>query len=366
MKLNLKRGVAPNVSGNPIINFKTVRGSVDMIEEVLPNLFRLEVPLPNNPLKAINSYIIKSKDRNLIIDTGMNREECMAVFEVGLKELSINLRETDFFITHMHDDHSGLVSELATNDSRIYCSLPDSVLIGPVITAEELYSKMFEIAGLCGFPESEFWDAVLTYPDFKYSDREALEFNILKEGDTLSIGEYHFTCLETPGHSDGHLCLYDGDKKLLVSGDHILSDITPSILMWSPLGNPLKDFINSLDRISGLAVDMVLPGHRRVFSDCKGRIEELKLHHRNRAQEILAILEKGAADVYQVASQMAWDHTYRSWVMFPAPQKLFAVGEARSHIRYLEEENLVKGELVNGKLFYSALWGTGYVPGEVL
>jgi len=279
----------------------------------------------------------------------------MAVFQSSLKELDVNLGDTDFFITHMHADHSGLVSELATDSSGVYCSLPDSVLIGPVISGADWYSDMSKVAGLSGFPESEFQEAVLKHPGFKYSSRKPLEFNILKGGDTISIGDYHFTCLETPGHTDGHLCLYDSDKKLLMSGDHILQDITPNISMWSRVGNPLKDFINSLDMIYGLEVDLVLPGHRRVFNDCKGRIEELKLHHQTRAQEVLTILEEGAANVYQVASRMTWDLTYRSWDLFPAPQKWFATGEARAHLRYLEEDSLIKGELVNGNILYSLI-----------
>ena len=34
-----------------------------MIVESYPNIYRLEIPLPNNPLKALNSYIIKSEDK---------------------------------------------------------------------------------------------------------------------------------------------------------------------------------------------------------------------------------------------------------------------------------------------------------------
>jgi len=45
--------------------------------EILPNLYRIEIPLPKNPLKALNAYAIKSPERNLIIDTGWNQQECM-------------------------------------------------------------------------------------------------------------------------------------------------------------------------------------------------------------------------------------------------------------------------------------------------
>ena len=91
-----------------------------MIKEILPNLYRIEVPLPRNPLQAVNSYVIKAKGQSLIIDTGMNRKECMDVMSSGLKELNVDLKEADFFITHLHADHLGLVSNLATDTSTIY------------------------------------------------------------------------------------------------------------------------------------------------------------------------------------------------------------------------------------------------------
>ncbi|MBP1716563.1 MAG: Zn-dependent hydrolase, glyoxylase, partial [Deltaproteobacteria bacterium] len=76
-----------------------------MIDEVRPRIFRMEIPLPANPLKAINSYVIKGEDRFLMIDTGMNRSECLEVMESSLKELRIDLEKTDFFVTHLHADH---------------------------------------------------------------------------------------------------------------------------------------------------------------------------------------------------------------------------------------------------------------------
>ena len=69
-----------------------------MIEEILPNLYRIEVPLPRNPLQAVNSYVIKAKGQSLIIDTGMNRRECMDVMSSGLKELNVDLKKADFLL----------------------------------------------------------------------------------------------------------------------------------------------------------------------------------------------------------------------------------------------------------------------------
>ena len=194
-----------------------------MIEEILPNLYKIEVPLPQNPLKAINSYVIKAQGQSLIIDTGMNREECMRVLSSGLKELDVDLKRADFFITHLHADHLGLVSSLATDTSTIYFNQPDA----DIINSGDLWEKIFHFGRIKGFPEDELQRVIKSHPGKKYSPTGHLDFYILKEGDTVSIGDYLFKCIETPGHTKGHMCLYEPSKKLFVSGDHILIDITP-------------------------------------------------------------------------------------------------------------------------------------------
>jgi len=80
-----------------------------MVEEILPRLHRVVIPLADNPLREINSYVLTSNVRNLIIDTGMNRPECREVLESGLDEIGVDLERTDFIATHLHADHAGLV-----------------------------------------------------------------------------------------------------------------------------------------------------------------------------------------------------------------------------------------------------------------
>jgi len=88
----------------------------------------------------------------------------------------------------------------------------------------------------------------------------------------------------------------------------------------------LAEYLESLDKTLAFDIQLVLPGHRKPFKNCKERIQELKLHHRKRAKEVLSILGKGSQDAFQVASQMSWDLTYDSWDQFPVPQKWFATG----------------------------------------
>ena len=100
-----------------------------MVEEILPDLFRIEIPLPGSPLRYVNAYVVKAKDRNLIIDTGLNRSECLEAMETGLSEAGVNLNNTDFFITHLHADHFALVSRLVKDNHLVYFNRPDAELI---------------------------------------------------------------------------------------------------------------------------------------------------------------------------------------------------------------------------------------------
>ncbi|MBW2308872.1 MAG: MBL fold metallo-hydrolase [Deltaproteobacteria bacterium] len=320
-----------------------------MIEKILENLYRIEIPLPRNPLKAINSYVIKTPERNLIIDTGMNREECMKAMQDGLSELGVDLRETDFFITHLHADHLGLVSNLATNSSTIFFNQPDA----DRISGGFLWDDMINFAGKSGFPENELRAALHNHPGYKYSPKGHVTFHILKEDNTISIGDYVFTCVETPGHTRGHMCLYESGKKIFISGDHILHDITPNIQLWSNKENPLNEYMASLDKVYGLDIELVLPGHRIIFRNCKKRIQELKKHHQHRADEVLSLLENGGQNAYQVASRMSWDITYASWDLFPVAQKWFATGEAIAHLKYLEEKGMVQREMRDHTIVFS-------------
>ncbi len=314
-----------------------------MFEEILPSLYRIQVPLPGSPLKATNCYVIKGAGRSLIIDTGWNREDCLATLVSGLKECGVDYRQADYFITHMHADHSGLVSNLAGEEAKIYFGWADAEIIRS--TAPAHWEDQIDFAQKHGFPGDELEKALGSHPGRRYSPHTSLNLSVVKDGDTINIGDYSFKCIETPGHTVGHMCLYEPSKKIFICGDHILVDITPNITLSSDERNPLKEYLMSLDKVYDLNVELVLPGHRSIFSDNKKRIRELKQHHQTRLNEVMSILEKGKQNVFQITSQMTWDIDYKSWDLFPPSQKWFAFGEAMAHLKYLEEEGNVGREL---------------------
>ncbi len=325
-----------------------------MAEQILPDLYRIEIPLPGSPLKALNSYLIKGKGRFLIIDKGMNREECLGPMISSLEELDVDLDRTDFFITHLHADHMGLVGKLATEASKVYFSeVEASVIISGSENPEERFKEFFAFYVSHGFPEEELNKAMKNHPGYRYSPKRKVDFSVLKEGDTLDIGDYSFRCVETPGHSPGHMCLYESKKKILVSGDHILFNITPNITCWPDLENALKAYLESLEKVYDFDVNLVLPGHRNFWNDHRKRITELQEHHKDRLAEIVSALKEGDKTAWEVAPCITWDIDIKSWELFPAVQKWFALGETIAHLNYLEADGSIGVKDEDGKVFFT-------------
>ena len=320
-----------------------------MIEKILENIYRIEVPLPENPLKSLNSYLITGKERNLLIDTGFNREECLSAILDAFQEVNASLSDTDFFITHLHADHSGLVARLAGDDAAIYCSKLDGPIVN-LLPDPEYWEDMADEFFRYGMPEPEKDPDKSEHPGWRFNGRKEISFTYVRDGEVISVGDYHLKCIWTPGHTPGHMCLYDEEKQLLFSGDHILGDITPVISIEKGLDNPLTLYLESLKKIKKLPVKTILTAHRRRVPDAHERIAELERHHDLRLKEVIDILKNTGKpmNAYEAASKMKWKTSCKDWSEFPRQQRWFATGEAAAHMLHLHQMGMVSKEFRDG------------------
>lgn len=301
-----------------------------MIREVFPNIYVNEIPLPKNPLKILNSYIILSEDRAMIIDTGFNLPECKEALLQGVKELNIDLTKTDVVLTHMHVDHSGLADLLWGLGSKVYIGEKDGKLLDNFRTSPEgvllQISKAFNLA-------KEILD--MERNEFDIVPKELFDYTSLKEGETLQIGDYIFEIIDIPGHTPGHIGLYEKKHKLFFGGDLILNEVTPNITYWNDELDSLGAFLASLKKIEEMDIEVVFSAHRSKVTNYRQRIKEIVAHHEGRLQEIKTILQPRKRTVIETASLMHWDLKYDDWDKFPLAQKWFAAGEAMSHLEHL-------------------------------
>lgn len=318
-----------------------------MITEVYPNIFKNEIPLPKNPLKAINSYIIISENRNLIIDTGFNTAECQTELMRGLEELNIDLKKTDLLITHMHTDHSGLAPVLKKHGVQaIYFSQADGDLFNQTSKRDSFYQTLNQIFGFKSDNSLSFGK------EFGTRLIEPLEFIPLFEGNEVVLGDYCFEVVDIPGHTPGHIGLYERKHRLFFCGDHILDEITPNITFWGFEQDILATYLNSLNKVYEYEIDYLFTAHRKIIRDHQKRIIELLGHHEERLKEILTILRDGKKTASEMAASMHWDLSHKRWEDFPHSQKWFASGEALSHLEHLVHIGLVDREDKTGMLLY--------------
>ena len=323
-----------------------------MVEEILPDVYMMEVPLPGSPLKALNSYLIKSRRGSVVIDTGMNRKECKHKLLANLEELEVDLEETNFFITHLHADHVGLAAYFPSIQPRVYMGAIDAHILNNEL-GESRWRYLSDRFILHGLPEKEAERAIEVLPGRLYGPQSRIDVIPLEDGDKLDIGDYSFTCIQTSGHTPGHMCLYEDTKGILICGDLILDNITPNITVWPEMQDSLAEYLASIDKIYSLDIKLMLPGHRAIFDDHRRRIAELREHHRSRLHEILISLNGEEKTALQIAPDISWDIEYASWEEFPALQKWFAMGEIIAHLIYLEARGAIQSKMEEGRLLFS-------------
>lgn len=321
-----------------------------MIHQVYPQIYLNEIPLPKNPLKVLNSYIIFSPDRTLIIDTGFNLEICKEAFMEGIEKLQIDLKKTDLILTHMHVDHTGLADYLRDLGCEVYIGKKDGKFLNNYRSSSDIILK--ELTKALDL-DNEFLSRV--NEEFGEKAEGPFEYTPLTEGDCLEVGPYKFEVIDIPGHSPGHIGLYEPNHKLFFGGDHILNEITPNITFWHFKIDSLGNFVNSLRKIGRLEIDLVFPSHRSIIKNHQQRIEELIAHHDERLLEITEILRDGPKSVSGTAAKMHWDLKYKKWSDFPAAQKWFASGEAMAHLEHLVHKGVAQRIRKDNNLYYELI-----------
>lgn len=331
--------------------------------EILPGVHQLRTPIPHSPMGHLNAYLIRGTDGYLLIDTGLNTPETFEILEKQLADIDVNLTDiSQTAITHFHLDHCGLagqVKELA-GAQLITCSFEDLPLDlerlplteGVMPHADDFASEIEAQLKEDGMPENEltFLTGMLPMARAVMPSASVVFPDVtVKDGDTVSTGEFNFNVMWTPGHSPDHMCFYESSKGFLISGDHILPGITPNIGFgpWSG-DDPLGYYLASLKKTAQIESELVLPAHEEVFEGLHRRIQELLDHHERRLAAIMQAARTEAKVNYQIAGEIPWEIqtaegdkvvNFEGMNVF---DKWLALGETLSHINLLKKEGKIE------------------------
>jgi glyoxylase-like metal-dependent hydrolase (beta-lactamase superfamily II) len=275
-----------------------------------------------------------------------------------MKAAYLKLRDIkEVVITHIHPDHYGLSSKI-----RQICGAQVAIhrIDADFISLRykdfsDLIEKTEDLLRQNGVPQdelSQLKEASLWMNRYVTPDPPDV---MLEDGDVISNDSFEFEVLWTPGHSPGHICLYEKERRFIITGDHVLYESTPHV-GYNPLSgdNPLGDYVSSLKKLERLKVSFILPGHGPVFNALGLRIAKILQHHEDRKRAIMNSLHNGLQTAYAIAQQIPWmvsggNVAFRDLADW---DKRMAVTETLAHLKLLTEEGRVSNVDMDGASLY--------------
>jgi glyoxylase-like metal-dependent hydrolase (beta-lactamase superfamily II) len=252
---------------------------------VLPGIWRLRLSLPWPGVPHGNAWAVEHDGGVVMFDTGIGGTGRLRQLDLALAQAGFGVEDVRLVVcTHSHTDHYGLAGSIV---ERAGCELwmhPkwEHVRLLADDPAAALEQRI-EVARQSGVPPA----ALGRYREARSDDESTID--VLKEPDRdlvpgveveTDLGAWQV--YETPGHAPSHVVLYQPERKLLISGDHLLGR---TVLFFdhghSP--DPVGEFLASLERVEPLDIDLVLPGHGRTFRDPEAKIAE----SRRQVEELL-------------------------------------------------------------------------------
>lgn len=312
-----------------------------MLSEIGVELIR--IPLPFR-LNHVNCFLAEGERGMTIMDAGLNTEVTRDVWKPILKSHDVK----DIIITHYHPDHFGYAGSLQElTNAEVWMTKIDAES-GLSYWEPESLEEVKKHYDRCGLPnllsvdltsdEESFNNRVQPYPHIQYH---------VEEGMKVVFGKLEYEVIYTPGHSDGLFVLYNKEKSILFSTDHILPKISPNISYWfrgNP--NPLQSFISSLEKVKKLDVEYVIPSHFQPFQNANQRIDELLTHHEDRLEVTYQSI-KNPSTIFEVTTRM--------FKGLNLHESRFAIGETLAHLEYLSAVNHCKKYLVDHTWYYEAI-----------
>ncbi len=320
------------------------------MQEIADRFYRITLPMPFR-LQHVHIYAMLQDGRVTLFDTGMNSPEAFAKMERSLERLGCSVRDVErIFITHHHTDHVGMAGRIRQQSgAEILFSEASRLYIRENANPERIAAVLREFYALHGLPEKSL--AILTTL-LGHFRRSQVPFDpdscpALEERHDVYGREVRV--FHTPGHARGHVVFYFPGEKILLSGDHVLPDITPNLSpdLFEPDFRVLRSFLSSLKEISTLPVRRVWPAHGDPFDNLAKRVEEIVVHHDERKALILDSVRGGARRAVDVSEDIFGPD-------LPDFDQFLALNEAYVHLVELVEEGVVEQRREGERLVYAA------------
>ncbi len=280
------------------------RSEAPRAERVLPGIWRLRLPLPWPGVPHGNAWVLAAGDGLVLVDTGLGGKHGLRNFEAALAQVGFAVEDIGLVVcTHAHSDHFGLAAPITERSGaelwihpawghvRLLASDPEAEL-----------EQRLEVARQSGVPaaalDSYRADSAETDPLFdgiREPDRELLP------GVEVETDHGAWQVHETPGHAPSHVVLHQPDRRLMLTGDHLLGR-TVLFFDYGHSADPVGEFLASLQVVEPLGPNLCLAGHGRPFRDPELKIEAARQQVEELRARVRGELGDGEPTAFEVVA----------------------------------------------------------------
>jgi glyoxylase-like metal-dependent hydrolase (beta-lactamase superfamily II) len=288
-----------------LVSEQTRKRELGRGERVLPGVWRLRLPLPWPGVPHGNAWAVRAGGGIVLFDTGMHQPGSMMELERALAMCGLGVHDIRLVVcTHAHSDHYG---QAATIVERAGCELwmhPKYEHMSAGANPEATLERRIEVARQSGVPE----EPLRRFAEERRGHESGIAAVIapdraLVPGVEVLTGLGAWTVQETPGHAPSHVCLFQPERRLLISGDHLLGRISLFFdVGYSP--DPVGEFLHSLDVVQRLGARLCLPGHGRTFTDVLAHIEGNRTLVAERLAKVAAAIAQEPLTAFEVVPRI--------------------------------------------------------------
>jgi glyoxylase-like metal-dependent hydrolase (beta-lactamase superfamily II) len=312
-------------------------------ERVLPGLWRLRLPLPWPGVPHCNAWAIAAGSGIVLVDTGMHEPGSLAQLERALDQVNLRLEHVRLLVsTHAHSDHWGQAAPIVERAGCEFWMHPNHEHgtrgVGDPGAA---LARRLEVGRQSGVPEAALAEYAKLAKEIPSGVARVIEPDRgLVDGVEIETDLGTWVAYETPGHAPSHVCLHQAERRLLISGDHVLGRISLFFdYGYSP--DPVGEFLRSLDTVDPLDARLALSGHGKPFLDVHGHIEGNRRLVAERLEAVLGAVSGEAHTAVEIVPQV-YDEELNvrnaNWFLT----------QTLCYLRHLERDGRVRGESDGG------------------
>lgn len=292
-------------------------------ERTLPGVWRLRLPLPFPGVPHCNAWAVASGDGVVLFDTGMHEAGSMAHLDRAMQQVHLRPELVRrIVLTHAHVDHCGQAAPIvARSGAEVHAHPARQHLDAALLDEDAYYERRIEVAVQSGVPEAPVreWTAARRAGEKGIPGPLEVDHDLV-EGVEIPSDLGVWRVVETPGHAPSHVCLHNAERRILVSGDHLLGRVS----LYFDRGHtpdPVGEFLASLERIEALDARLALSGHGRTFTDVQGHIDanrRLVAERTDRLVELLGGEPRTAFDLAGALFEVELGRLNTGWLLTEA------------------------------------------------